>query len=46
MSTPTKENVVERMEAFAKALSEKDVDFLVSMAQEDENNQPITENKE
>jgi hypothetical protein len=46
MSTPNKENVVERMEAFLKALSEKDVNFLVSMAQEGENNQRIAEDKE
>jgi hypothetical protein len=36
MSTPNKDNVVERMEAFIKALSERDVEFFVGMAQEEE----------
>jgi hypothetical protein len=36
MSTPNKDDVVERMAAFEKALSEKDIEFLVRMAQEPE----------
>jgi hypothetical protein len=36
MPTPTKDNVKELTAAFEKALSDKDVDFLVRMAQEEE----------
>jgi hypothetical protein len=34
MPTPNKENVERMMREFAKSLSEKDVEFLVEMAQE------------
>ena len=36
MPTPNKDNVKKLMEEFEKALSERDVEFLVGMAQEDE----------
>jgi hypothetical protein len=36
MPTPNKDNVEKLMEEFKKALSERDVEFLVGMAQEDE----------
>ena len=36
MPTPNKENVEKMMREFAKSLSEKDVEFLVEMAQEDD----------
>ena len=34
MPTPNKDNVEKMMREFAKSLSEKDVEFLVEMAQE------------
>ena len=34
MPTPKKDNVEKMMREFAKSLSEKDVEFLVEMAQE------------
>ena len=43
MPTPNKDNVEKLMEEFKKALSERDVEFLVGMAQEEE---PEPEKKE
>jgi hypothetical protein len=41
MSTPTPDDVERKMAEFMKALSSKDIEFLVSMAQqEDEEQQP------
>jgi hypothetical protein len=43
MSTPTRDDVDRKMAEFVKALSRKDIEFLVSMAQqEDEEQQPAT----
>jgi hypothetical protein len=43
MSTPTRDNVERNMAEFVNALSSKDIEFLVSMAQEaDEDQQPAT----
>jgi hypothetical protein len=41
MSTPTRDDVERKMPEFVKTLSSKDIDFVVSMAQqEDEEQQP------
>ena len=46
MSTPTPDDVERKMSEFLKALSSKDIEFLVSMAQQEDGEQQPTAGRE
>jgi hypothetical protein len=46
MSTPTRDDVERKMAEFVKTLSSKDIEFLVSMAQQEDEEQQSTASTE